>query len=260
MLHIFQKIGTLIVILTFVGGCKSLKCDPKQPKIQAVHITEPVKIDGKLTEPAWKRANVYKLELAEKAYYNQPMVTQKIIGNQLREDGEYRLLWDENNFYIGISFSDSDIYAYGQKDEMHHYSLGDVAEIFLKPEDDTYYWEFYVTPKGRKTTFFIPGRGCLMIPVLNISPINIKVASRIKGSLNNWLDRDKAWTAEVAIPITELEKYGTKFGPNCKWKIFLARYNYSRYLPVRELSSVPKQEGVPNCHTLEDYGKLEFVK
>jgi hypothetical protein len=257
MLNVVKKICCLLVIAVFVTGCTTLKkVKSASTNVNAVYTPEPIKIDGSLADKAWAQAPSYNLKVAKKAYDS---LSQSIKQKNM-ESGKCKLLWDKDNLYIGIDFSDSDIYAFGKKDEMHHYLQGDVAEVFIKPEGDTYYWELYVTPAGRKSSFFIPGRGCLMKPTLLLSPIKIKVASKVDGTLNKWQDKDTGWTAEMAIPRKELEKYGAKFNPDEKWKIFISRYNYSRYLSAKETSSFPRQTGSPNFHRWEEYGKLKLVK
>ena len=129
-----------------------------------------------------------------------------------------------------------------------------------KPESDTYYWELYATPANKMTTYFIPGRGCLMTDTLTSAPFQLKVAAQVQGTLNNWHDKDSKWSMEMAIPRKELERYGAKLEPGQAWRIFLARYNYSRYLPTKELTSYPQQAEGPNFHVLEEYGKLELIK
>ncbi len=46
--------------------------------------------------------------------------------------------------------------AEGKEDQLHHYQMGDLVELFLKPEDYTWYWELYATPIGKKTNFWFP--------------------------------------------------------------------------------------------------------
>ena len=228
--------------------------------VQSVYTPVPLQLDGNLAEPAWQSAPVYSLQLGKEVYNKLPVVMKATVGKELREAGECRLLWDDNYLYVGAQFTDSDVYAYGEEDQQHHYLLGDVLEVFIKPENETYYWELYGTPSEKITTFFIPGRGALFSELLTKEPIVIKVASQVQGSLNQWKDRDQSWSIEIAIPRAELEKYGAEFAPSKAWRIFLSRYNYSRYLPSKELSSFPQQRETPNFHLYEEYGKLELLK
>jgi len=71
--------------------------------------------------------------------------------------------------------------------------------------------------------------------------------------------RDREWTAEIAMPIKDLTAPGCHFEPSTKWRILVARYNYSRFLTTRgpELSTTP-QLSVPDFHRFEEYATLEL--
>lgn len=209
----------------------------------------PVVIDGKFDDPVWKIAPVYKLTLSK---------DDESKGNVLQEKGEAQVAWDENYLYVGVKLYDSDIVQESDKDQDHHYQKGDVVEIFLQPEQSTWYWEIYGTPNCKKTVFWFPGRGRTGLsscyePTIELN--EILIATEIKGTLNNWKDRDEYWTLEMAIPVKELTKYGDAFGSNSEWRVLIARYNYSRYLPWKELSMYP-QLSITNYHLIEEYGKL----
>jgi len=172
----------------------------------------------------------------------------------LAESGEVRLVWDDKYFYAGIKFYDSDIIAKGKEDQMHHYKLGDLVELFLKPEDQTWYWELYATPGNKKTSFRLPERGNL-----TLRSCGLRVAAHCKGTLNNSRNRDRYWTAEMAMPIKDLINPDQEFAPGSNWRILVARYNYTRHLSVPELSMVP-QISKTNYHLHEEYGVLELTK
>ena len=145
---------------------------------------------------------------------------------------------------------------------MHHYKMGDLCELFLKPADKTWYWELYATPLGKKTTFWFPGRGRTGLPS-NFTDYSsgLKVGAQVNGTLNKWEDKDAYWTAEMAMPIKDLTARGEKFGPEADWRILVARYNYSRYSKRQgpEHSTVPQLSKV-NYHLLEEYAKLKLIK
>ena len=204
----------------------------------------PIQIDGQLREPIWQQTAAYALQL--------PQAPAK-------ESGRVRLAWDDEALYVAIEFDDSDIVAEGDQDQLHHYEMGDVAELFLRPVDSTWYWELYATPHGRKTEFFFPGRGRLGVPSCfgGGNRRDLRVAATVDGTLNHWRDRDRSWTAEFAVPAKDLTEYGNQFGPGSQWHMLLARYNYSRYLAHRELSTAPALPEL-NFHALEGYAVLKF--
>src|SRR5690606_11850151 len=141
------------------------------------------------------------------------------------------------------------------EEQQHFYRTGDVAELFLKPEGATWYWELYVTPNGRRTAFFFPGRGRLGLPSCFEYVSSLRVAGESQGSLNDWHDRDEGWTAELAMPLRELASQGIPLTPGQPWRILVGRYNYSRYLHAAELSMHPALP-VTDFHRIDDYGIL----
>ena len=82
----------------------------------------------------------------------------------LAEGGKIRIAWDDKYFYLACEFTDSDVVAEGDKDQLHHYQLGDLCELFLKPADKSWYWEIYMTPRNNKSVFFFPSKGYLGLP------------------------------------------------------------------------------------------------
>jgi hypothetical protein len=219
---------------------------PPPPEMIALHTATPLVIDGKLDEPIWKTAPAYQL-LPMPDTASDPL---------LHENGSVRLAWDAKYLYLGAAFHDSDVVAEGKADNLRHYLLGDVCELFLKPGDRTWYWELYVTPAGRQTTFFFPGGG-RQLPSCLLTDTPLMVAAQIQGTLNNWHDRDQGWTAEMAVPLSLLTAHGEHFGPGYPWRILIGRYNYSRYLSETELSSYPALSKI-DFHRLKEYAHLRL--
>lgn len=229
--------------------------------ITAKYIDTPLKMDGKMSDPAWKKASETELKLPLKAYQNQPETLQKILGTELREKGTVKLLWDDKYLYVGAKFEDSDVLAEGLEDQEIHCGTGDLLEIFVKPEKDACYWEIYATPHDKKTCLFYPGRGRHFLPSVTkkYKENGVIVKAHIDGTFNDWRDKDRGWSVEVAIPISMLNESGVPFAASEKWTVFLSRYNYSRYLPLRELSAFPRLSN-PNFHINEEYAKLILEK
>ena len=226
----------------------------------AKYTSEPVRLDGKLDEGAWAKATSYSMRLPLKARSGLPESMQKNIGENLREKASVKLIWDDNYLYVGAEFQDSDVVQEGKEDQSHFYSTGDLLEVFLKPAKENYYWEIYGTPNNKKSWFSFPSRGRIFFPsCASYMPENFKVAASVDGTLDNWKDKDKGWTVEMAIPIKELTVYGAKFDNSADWTILLARYNYSVYLQGAELSAYPQLSNV-NWHLYEEYAKLRLEK
>lgn len=244
------------------GTRNSLPAESIQPEVSlredssrvfiAPFSTKPIELDGLLVEEVWRRAPVYSMALPSCRLHG---------GRQMEEGGKVSFAWDAQYFYMGVDLEDSDIVAEGSEDGQLHNSLGDCCELLIKPEDRTWYWELHVTPSGRKTTLFFPGRGRLVLPSCYRRESGLRVAARCEGTLNDWRDRDHGWSAELAMPIAELTARGERFEPGSSWRVLVGRYNYSRYLRTRgpELTSTPQLTEV-DFHRFEEYARLELVR
>ena len=218
--------------------------------IVARYTDTPVTVDGKLDEPCWQQAIVYPMARGK---------DRETLNVKIREGGEVMVCWDTTNLYVGTKFYDSDVVAEGTEDQLHQYGMGDVVELFLKPEQSPWYWELYATPTAKKTAFFYPSRGRLGLPSGFKYSSGLKVGAQVEGTLNNWKDRDAYWTAEMAMPLADLTANGDKFEPGVPWRIFVGRYNYSFYLSALEYTMVP-QLPFSNYHYISGYGWLDIVK
>ena len=247
-------------MLTFAAAAGDSGQNAASQEVIAKYTADPIKLDGKLDEKAWAAAPAYSLVLPLKSSSSLPESMQKNIGDNIREKGTVKLLWDDNYLYVGAELEDSDVMNEGKDDQTHLYTTGDLIEVFLKPADENYYWEIYGAPNNKKTWFFYPSRGRLVFPACaGYLPKDLHVAAAVDGTLNNWRDRDKGWTIEMAIPIKELTAYGAKFDNSANWTVFFGRYNYSAYLQKPELSGYPQLSNV-SFHIFEEYAKLRLGK
>jgi hypothetical protein len=218
-------------------------------EVRAVYAETPVVVDGRLDDAVWARTPMHELALCK---------DRADSGATLEEGGRVRFAWDERFLYMGVDFTDSDVVAEGTKDGEKHFSLGDVAELFLWPEDHSWYWELYVTPQARQSSFFFPGPGRLGLPSTYEHHVDLKVGAQVQGTLNDWSDRDQGWTAEMAIPVSALTQRGEAWGPGAAWRVLVGRYNYSTDLPAVELSACPALSRTA-FHLRDEYGQLKLM-
>ena len=246
--------GRVAVALCALAAVAALAgTEPGAPPVMVAKFTgTPVNVDGALDDAAWKTTTPYPLLLGKDT---------EARGETLHEPGEVRLAWDNEFLYVGVKYTDFDIVAEGKNDQEHHYLTGDLAEVFLKPKANTWYWDLYVTPHGKKTHLWFPGSGRMGLKSSEAHTMELHVAAQCQGTLNDWRDRDTSWTGEMAIPIRELKRFGDEFGPDAAWTILVARYNYSRYLPLRgpELSMTP-QLPVTSYHYHDGYAPLRLER
>ena len=206
-------------------------------------------IDGKISAKEW--------DLADDWAFSRIGQRDSKLGETLNETGTVKMLHSDRFWYVAVDMEDSDVVAQGTADQQHHYTMGDTIEIFLKPADDTYYWEMYGTPNGLRTTFFYPSRSYVFVPRSADQVPNFEVAASVDGVMNDWRTTDRGWKIEFKFPISEFEQYGAKFSPGRPWTFLIARQNYSRRLPLKELSTVPPIQ-IPDFHLIDQYGMLEI--
>jgi len=246
--------GLLLIILTS-GGCQCHRptAQPTAVPFVAHRATTPIQVDGRLGKLSWKQAEPVALDIPRDLRQQ---------GQTLEESGQARLLWDDQFLYVAFDFMDSDVVALGTEDDQEHHQLGDVAEVFLKPAEQTWYWEFHVSPAGLVSTYWHAGRGRFGLLVdVHVRPRFIQAAAQVQGTLNNDRDRDQGWTAEMAIPWSKLDRLGERADPKKNWTVLIARYNYTRYrvgATGPELSSAPVLP-TPNYHLIEEYAPLKLV-
>ena len=224
-------IGFAFAGLVCLVGCAPVPDQaaiPGRAMMVARYAASPIMVDGRLDEAVWGKTLAYALHLDD------------TVDADVQEGGEARFAWDEENLYLGIRYTDSDVVAEGSEKNALHFQMGDVAELFLKPLGNTVYWELYVTPHSKTSTFCFPSWS-RNLPSTFAYEMDIAVAGSVQGTLNDWSDRDTGWTGEMAIPIRELEKYGDTFASET-WTVLVARYNYSRYLEDKgpELTMTPR--------------------
>lgn len=240
----------LLLFPVLSGGCVSLGGQSSERTVLIASRTEePIELDGKLLEPVWARAAVYEMTQTRERIAE---------GKKTQEAGRVRIAWDDEHLYVAYEFDDSDLLAEGQEDQLHHYQLGDVAELFLRPVKSRWYWELYVTPHNLKAEFFFPSSGHFGLPsCFENYRRNLRVSASVDGTLNNWKDRDRGWSAEMAVPVADLTEHGDAFGPGSEWHILTGRYNYSVHREALELSSFPTLQK-QSFHLLHQYAVLEF--
>jgi len=121
-------------------------------RIHAVRISDPIKIDGRLDEPAWSQA-----EAATEFRQESP-----IEGAPASEQTEVRVLYDSKNIYIGIRAFDSEPSKINARDLVRDstFDTDDRIEIIL----DTYHdqrnaFRFAVNPLGTQQDALITDEG-----------------------------------------------------------------------------------------------------
>ena len=243
----------LFLAAAFLLAAAGVSAAARTPLV-AARTGSPVKVDGRLDDAAWKAARPYALELSASLAEE---------GWTVEDPGTVRLLHNEETLWLSVEFQDCDVVSNAKADDEEIYTLGDVAEVFLRPTQQTWYWELHAAPNGLRSTYWWPGRGRLNLrgEDPHVRPPFWTVAAAVEGTLNDWRDKDRRWTAEIAIPIAKLLRESDVSPLKGGWSLLVSRYNYTRWRRQAagpELTSAPRLPK-PNYHLLEDYAPLKLA-
>lgn len=179
----------------------------------------PLRIDGRLDEPAWQLAPVSK-----------PFV-DIVTGEPAWFDTRVRLLWDDDYLYFGFTAEETDVWATLTERDSKIYEENDL-EIFIGGLDAYYefemnarnviyevfwiwkdihrpggpYWGRPEFDPAKQRTLVIDGIGGHMHPrgerwgFLDWDMPGLKHAVHVDGTLNKRDDVDRGWSAEIAVP------------------------------------------------------------
>jgi hypothetical protein len=176
---------------------------PRPQEVKVPFTPNPVKIDGKLDDPAWAKAvtfnDVYQFNTKEKAA--TPKTTWKI-------------LWDKKCLYLAYDCVDSDIISPKIERDDQVYA-NDCVELFLLPDFRfRTYWELIIGPSGSIYDSIqcknYDDWGCNFRTSETIQ--GLEVGIDIRGTLNQPGDQDQGYTVEVAFPFSEMPGY-SRTGP-----------------------------------------------
>ncbi len=99
-------------------------------------------------------------------------------------EGAYvRYLYNDTDFFVRVDMVDSDVMTGAFQNQDHHYIQGDLIEVFIKPQNDSYYWEIYGLPNKFFTRFYFPSKGTLSLPS-GFGPTDVKIGVDSKGMLD----------------------------------------------------------------------------
>ncbi len=198
-------------------------------------------IDGRFADEAvWQGA-------ARLAPFGQTM-----NGRPVEQKTAVRLLWNPKALYVAMEAEDDHLQS---RFKNHDDTLWkeDVFEIFLDPKGDgKHYYEIQVSPAGVVFDSYLPAYRKNRNDWS--SGVQVKVAR--DGSLNNRLNVDKGWRAELAIPFAALDRGGDR-PPSAgdKWRANFFRVDVTRRKPVYSAWSPPLRG---DFHALKKFGDLVF--
>lgn len=229
---------------------------------------KPFHLDGRLDKPFWEDAPFTGAFLdIEGEHMQRPrFLTQA------------KLLWDDENLYIGAQLDGSEIWGYVTKRDDVIFQDNDF-EIFIDPDSDTQqYYEFEMNVLNTLWDLFLPAAYRDNGSGLNGYDIHgLRTAVFVDGTVNDPFASNRSWSAEVVIPFAALteclpqkrapregEYYRMNFS-RVQWKVDIkdGRYqkqeNPSTGQPLPEDNWVWAPTGVVNIHYPELWAFVFFT-
>lgn len=208
----------------------------------------PITVDGELNEPIWEKAKTISLVI--------PVSFKEPISKT-----EAKVVYDKNFLYVAFKAYDQDVWSLLTERDSSTCSE-DVLEVFFKthPDKDPYF-NFEINALGTVLDAYNLKRNAAgnYKRWSQWDCAGLKMAIKVKGTLNDWTDRDEYWILEVAIPFAEIPTLGGKSPvKGDKWLFSLARYDYSIYLPEGRELTASAPLSVLNFHWYEDWCELIF--
>jgi hypothetical protein len=232
----------------------NVKAPPPLKRYIVTKITKPIKIDGKLDEASWKSAPS-----------TGPFV-DTMTGNPAGVATEAKLLWDNQNLYFAFENADTDVWGTLTERDAKLWTQ-EAVEVMLDADGNgKTYIELQVAPNGNIFDAYLPTYRKYedsIDPKRKMYDWNSKLKAKVTvdGTLNKRDDKDKSWTVEMALPLTDvngLDKPGVKVPPAVGdvWRMNMYRLDSPKDKPQIAAGWSPPMVG--DFHKLDRFGEIVF--
>src|SRR5262245_37394561 len=281
ILNLFVALLVNLVASAQEGGWK-FPCNATNiARYMALRVTEPICIDGKLDEPAWRSAPT------------SPRFVDIITGKPVIHDTRAAVLWDEQYLYVSYRVEEPFVHAKFTNHNDFIYKDNDV-EFFIAGPDA--YYEFEINAFNTcyevyfvwEEAFERSGLSTLpeferskLVPFNGVGFTNHSRGWRLgnfkftfpemtttaheEGTINKDGDRDRGWTVELAFPwksMNWLATDGRALPPRQGdvWRMDFSRFNtYKEAPPAKDSGGwVWSPHGVWDSHIPECFAYIRF--
>jgi len=277
--------------LLSLSGAKSLLAEDSRfpcPENEIDHYTayrvsEPITIDGKLDEAAWRQAP------------RSPRFVDIITGQPTIHDTYAQILWDDQNLYVAYRMQEPFVHARYTANNSPLYSDNDI-EMFIAGRDA--YYEFELNCYNTTyEAFFVwdnayQGGGFAEAPEFALANLarfdgvgfshhprgarlgnfnwhfpGLRTAVQIDGTVNKDDDRDRGWTVELALPWSGMKWLAKADGRSLPpkggdtWRMDFSRLNTYKEAPPAHDSGgwVWTRHGVWDSHIPDCFAYIRFT-
>ncbi len=226
-----------------------------QKRYECPRASAPPKIDGRLDDPAWKRAR----------WTDWFIDIQGSEKPKPRFRTRAKLLWDDRALYIAAELEEPHVWATLTEHDSVIFHDNDF-EVFLDPHGNGLgYFEFEINALNTSWDLRLDkpykdgGK-----PDNSWSIPGLQSAVYVRGTLNDPRDRDKGWSVEIAMP---WEAFGEKPPAGATWRINFSRVEWKHEIAAGRYRVVPgakednwvwSPQGRINMHLPEFWGFVHF--
>jgi hypothetical protein len=249
--------GWIVVFSLLVAGA------PVPKTYDCRRAAQPVRIDGKLDDPAWQSA----------PWTDYFIDIEGSVKPKPRFRTRAKMLWDDEYFYVAADMEEPHVWATLNKHDSVIFHDNDF-EVFIDPNGDTLeYYEFEINALNTGWDLFLDkpyrhggkAQNQWEIP-------GLRTAVHVRGTLNNPADRDSGWSVEIAFPWKALAGYAHKPAPpraGDEWRVNFSRVEWQHEIAEGKYRKVPKTkednwvwspQGAVNMHIPEHWGRVRFTK
>jgi hypothetical protein len=201
------------------------------PVMRAARLRDDITLDGKLDEPAWRKAPSVQLEYESRTSAARPELSTFA-----------RALWSDEFLYLSFDcpFTQLTVFEPTQNKERIGLWEKDVVEAFIatNPDDPRRYTEYQVSPTNERLDVKIPEKDFAWSS-------GFETATRVDH-------QRRRWRAELRVPISA---FGAQPAAGTRWRINLYRCDYANQA---FLALSPVLTG--SFHTPQRFGWMEFTE
>jgi hypothetical protein len=168
-----------------------------------------------------------------------------------------RLLWDAQALYVGFDADDADITAqFLERDDPTY--RDDAVEIFINPnpQQEAVYYGFEMNARGVLYDYLNYSRTLFK----RFDATGVKIATSLRGSLNDRTDTDKGWSLEAMIPWPNFEELSRR--PPAAGTVWKVNFNRWDGVPPNRRMSIwsDPQNAESWPHVPSRFGEIVFIE
>lgn len=222
----------------------------------------PIRVDGKLDDPAW----------ADAPWTDDFVDIEGDRKPRPRFRTRAKMLWDDRFFYVAAEMEEPHVWGKLTQHDSVIFQDNDF-EVFIDPDGDHHeYFELEINARDTEWDLYLPKPyrdGGTADNGWEIPGLEAK--THVDGTLNDPSDRDRGWSVELAIPWAAMaDRARTPTPPRVgdRWRVNFSRVEwqhkivdgaYQKVAGTKEDNWVWSPQGTINMHRPERWGFVQFA-